>query len=335
MDTHDIVDMSTAQLPLPGAYPFRLVRFMKSNVLSRQDIINCWKVFDLVYDNLADDNGVTRSLPAIEQVIGQPLRNPVLTNNHLLGGVNFPRAVYNWCLERMEEEVLDEAIARLGQNKPFLIGLEQYLTDPERENRQAKPREKEAEPIHRPLPENLVTSSSDVLALLHWYRSVTNRPVPANADNIPANFNQRRENAQRFYAAMEEEPEDMVERPDSDSEESDDSEEDKEKKNEEEKEVHPQVQRARHMSKLTKFALSWDIEVSSQEKGTILQAFELAVADLIQRHIEREQLGIPNTAPHSHATYPRVGRRVYKPLGDRVQAVEELLSVSYHQPGCG
>lgn len=270
------VDMSSHPLPAAGFNPllqFRLTRFMKLPTLSREDKINCWKEIDRIYDNLVDANGGTRSLPAIEQLIGHPLHNPILANNSLLAGVNFPAEVYIWCLERKEDGVLDEAIAHLGQTKPFLVGLEQCLTTQERENRHSTSREKEEEqPQHRPIPPNLVQSYSDVLAFRHWYRSLTSRPVPQNQAEVIGDFNNRAEIAQLLFDAINDEPANMVENIDNNVDENDQSEEGNGPK---EKKIHPQVVKVRHISPLSKLALSWDLQVSNPQISTaVLQPYE-------------------------------------------------------------
>lgn len=260
--------------------PFDLAEFMKRDDLTRQDKIQCWIFIDRIYDNLVDRDGVTRTLEAIAQIVQNPLFNPQLSDNTLLTGVNLAWEVYKWCSFLQSIDLLDQGIAKLGQTKPFLIGLEQYLTVAERENRRSTPRETKEEPNHRPLPANLVQSWSDVLAFRHWYRSITRRPVQANPGDVPTNFERRAEIAQLFYDAIIEEPEDMVEAIVPDEEEEDghlqanSTNAGKKKtravhpqnstmgKTEKEVQIHPQVMRVRRISPLSKFALSWDLVVS-------------------------------------------------------------------------
>ncbi|EAA33543.2 hypothetical protein GE21DRAFT_5288 [Neurospora crassa] len=302
--------------------PFDLVEFMKRDDLTRQDKIQCWIFIDRIYDNLVDRNGVTRTLEAIAQIVQNPLFNPQLSDNTLLTGVNLAWEVYKWCSFLQGIDLLDQGIAKLGQTKPFLIGLEQYLTAAERENRRSTPRETKEEPNHRPLPANLVQSWSDVLAFRHWYRSITRRPVQANPGDVPTNFERRAEIAQLFYDAIIEEPEDMVETIVADEEEEDrhlqanSTNAGKKKKavhpqnstiakTEKEVQIHPQVMRVRRISPLSKFALSWDLV----------------------HHVENEALGTPITAPYSHETYPK-GARDYAGYYDIVRSVRELVSRS-------
>ncbi|KAK3399686.1 hypothetical protein B0T20DRAFT_332814, partial [Sordaria brevicollis] len=280
--------------------PFRLIRFLKWDVLSPEDRISCWRVIDHIYDNLVDANGVTRSLPALEQWIGHPLRNPILSNNAILAGINFPAEVHSWCSERREDGVLDEAIAQLGQSKPFLVGLEQCLTVQERDNRHSTSREKAKEqPEHPPIPQNLFQSNSDVLAFCRWYRSLTSRPVEQNQADVIGNFHNRAQTAQLLMDAINNEPENMVENANN-TEEHDPSEEDNAPQK-----THPQVLKVRHISPLSKLALSWEL----------------------LKHLELKVLGTPPIVPYNNETYPK-GDRAYNSYQDRVDALRELLSRS-------
>ena len=240
--------------------PFDLTDFL--NNLAPQDNVECWKAIDRIYDNLLDNQGRTRSLAAIAQIVQDPIVNPQLADNTLLEGINFAQEVYTTCCILQRHGVLPQAMAKLGQSKPFLPNLARYLTMAERENRHTTAQEAQAEPNHPHIPPDLLKSSTDVLAFQYWYHSLVHRVVPGNHSDVPKNFAVRAGIARRLFDAILEEPENMIERaiPNDSTNPQDnvDQEEEGEK-------VHPQVLKVRQLSPLSKLALSWDMIVSIKE----------------------------------------------------------------------
>ncbi|KAJ4364782.1 hypothetical protein N0V85_009282, partial [Neurospora sp. IMI 360204] len=73
---------------------FMLNKFMKRNDITPDVKAQCWKVIDIIYDNLLDSNGNKRTPEVIFEMVQKPLDNPTLA---LLTGVLFAREVYRWC----------------------------------------------------------------------------------------------------------------------------------------------------------------------------------------------------------------------------------------------
>ncbi|KAK1779798.1 hypothetical protein QBC45DRAFT_464743 [Copromyces sp. CBS 386.78] len=299
--------MSFPQPPIPGdnyPTPFSLMTFMMSDALTDDDKIECWKTIDIVRDNLLHDNGGLRRFSEIQLAAQQPLQNPALRNAALLTGVNFAREVYRWLAIHNDSGLLDESVARLGQSKPFLRGLHQYLTLPERENRKAE--ESDPKP-NTPFPHNeLVKSMSDALAVRYWARVQPRRPVnPAPAD-VPKTFQEKELYRKRICDGISAEPKDMVEAdPDSDDEDEEGEENNKAtSKKDKKKEVHPQVQRVRDMSDLKKYILSWD---------------------WLESGIDAEN-GTPDVVLYNNDSLPKNGR--YKDFKERVSWMQQVVSRS-------
>lgn len=263
--------------------------------LGPADKEKCWEVIDTIFDNLIDANGGIRSPKAIEQIVGHPLRNPVLADSSLLNGVSLPVEIYKWCLTLDDINRLEEGIAELGQSKPFLQTLDQLLTTAERNNRPSTEADKATTTVE--LPASLLNSWSDKLALLLWARVRNNRPVNPTPADIPRTFEKAEEYANKIFDGMLSEPNDMVENiiqrkkeekankgaqaannqasnNNNDQAESPgdsqpgqdrdgDGNVDAETVDEQQpKKVHAQVQRARDMSSLSKYIMSWELYVS-------------------------------------------------------------------------
>ncbi|KAK3484875.1 uncharacterized protein B0T23DRAFT_281895, partial [Neurospora hispaniola] len=291
--------MSFPQPPHPGANdptPFSLVALMMSNALSDHEKIECWKTIDIIYDNLLNDDESLRSFAEIANGIQQQFHNPSLQDGRILSGVNFARQVYRWFATHHDSGLIDQAVARLGQSKPFLRGLERYLTVAERENR----RTESSDPKEfTPLPQDLLKSWSDALALRHWARVRTSRPVNPVPGDIPKDFEEKARLAKYIFDGMVAEPQNMVERPKVGGQD---------KGHEQGKskgpEIHAQVKRVREMSDLKKYILSWDwlVNAIDAEKGT------------------------PDTVLYCNEAFPKNGD--YKNFRERIQSTHELVSVA-------
>ncbi|EGZ72706.1 hypothetical protein NEUTE2DRAFT_60263 [Neurospora tetrasperma FGSC 2509] len=292
--------MSFPQPPHPGANdptPFSLVALMMSNALSDHEKIECWKTIDIIYDNLLNDDESLRSFAEIANGIQQQFHNPSLQDGRILSGVNFARQVYRWFATHHDSGLIDQAVARLGQSKPFLRGLERYLTVAERENR----RTESSDPKEfTPLPQDLLKSWSDALALRHWARVRTSRPVNPVPGDIPKDFEEKARLAKYIFDGMVAEPANMVERPKVGGQD---------KGHEQGKskgpEIHAQVKRVREMSDLKKYILSWDwlVNAIDAEKGT------------------------PDTVLYCNEAFPKNGD--YKNFRERIQSTHELVSPAY------
>ena len=271
--------------------PFDLTRFMKRDDLTPEDKVVLWRFFDKIFDNLVDNDGNTRSLGAIKQVVQNPLSNPQLSNNTLLTGVNLAQEVQTWCSFLQNLDMFNQGVAKLGQSKTVLTVLDQYLTVPERENRQSNDTDESAN--RTPLPTRLVKSWSDKLALLHWARVRNNQPVNPPPHDIPKTFEEADVHADKIFDGMRREPDDMVEnlimqkkaekankkteggsnnndQPDGDDNKAEGNPDDNKaegnpdakKADDQEKKIHPQAQRARDMSDLSLYVMSWELYVS-------------------------------------------------------------------------
>ncbi|KAK3502220.1 hypothetical protein B0T13DRAFT_509026 [Neurospora crassa] len=291
--------MSFPQPPHPGANdptPFSLVALMMSNALSDHEKIECWKTIDIIYDNLLNDDESLRSFAEIANGIQQQFHNPSLQDGRILSGVNFARQVYRWFATHHDSGLIDQAVARLGQSKPFLRGLERYLTVAERENRRTESSDPK-EFTH--LPQDLLKSWSDALALRHWARARTSRPVNPVSGDIPKDFEEKARLAKYIFDGMNAEPADMVERPKVGGQD-----ENQEKPKSKGPEIHAQVKRVREMSDLKKYILSWDwlVNAIDAEKGT------------------------PDTALYCNEAFPKNGD--YKNFRERIKSTHELVSRS-------
>ncbi|KAJ4405307.1 hypothetical protein N0V85_004694 [Neurospora sp. IMI 360204] len=300
--------MSFPQPPHAGANsptPFSLMTFMMSNALSDHEKTECWKTIDIIYSNLLNHNGGLRSFAEIVHAIQQQLHNPSLRDGTLLTGVNFPREVYRWFADHHDSGLLDQAVARLGQSKPFLRGLERYLTVAERENRRTESTDPKE---HIPLPHNLLKSWSDALALSHWARVQTRRPVNPAPKDIPKDFEEKTRLAKYIFDGMVAEPQDMVERPEDDEEEdgkenAEGNEKAKGKEGKKEK-IHAQVKRVREMSDLKKYILSWDWLLVSRSKASLVNSTGTSYLSRFAAH-PRHELAVKVTNKGTNATRNR------------------------------
>ncbi|CCC14198.1 hypothetical protein SMACR_09054 [Sordaria macrospora] len=304
--------------------PFDLTRFMKRDDLTPEDKVVLWRFFDKIFDNLVDNDGNTRSLGAIKQVVQNPLSNPQLSNNPLLTGVNLAQEVQTWCSFLQNLDMLNQGVAKLGQSKTFLTVLDQYLTVPERENRQSNDTDESAN--RTPLPTRLVKSWSDKLALLHWARIRNNQPVNPPPHDIPKTFEEANVHADKIFDGMHREPDDMVEnlimqkkaekankkteggsnnndQPDGDDNKAEGN-PDAKKADDQEKKIHPQAQRARDMSDLSLYVMSWEL-------------YDGAV---------KQKVGRPDTMIYSNESGVKAGR--YKTFPELIQGVTNLVTRS-------
>ncbi|KAK3950566.1 hypothetical protein QBC32DRAFT_217076 [Pseudoneurospora amorphoporcata] len=304
---------------------FKLKEFMDR--LTPVDNEKCWEIIDAIFDNLVGPDGRTRSLQAIEQVIGYTLRNPVFTDDSYLyiAGVNLPNEVHKWCETLYDINLLENGIAQLGQFKTFLASLDQFLTVAESENRQSTGADKGL--MRTPLPQRLVKSWSDKLALLHWAQVRNNRPVNLPPQDIPRIFEEADVHANKIFDGMHSEPEDMVEnliqkkkdekakkrtkaggevnnQPNGDGEKTEGDPDAKKSDEGENKKIHAHVQRVRDMSDLSLYIMSWEL-------------YDAAV---------KARVGRPDIMFYSNESCPKNGR--YKTFPDLIRGVTNLVTRS-------